>query len=143
MTTAPQADDHSAISALVVELDAAASARDVDRFLAQFADGPDFAFGFNGAIRTSLQEVRSFHQKAWAGVRELAFQTTVEHIAFPGPGVAILCATGRSSRTLVSGESNRGTYALMLALVRTADGWRVLQAHESTSAPPVVLAVGD
>ena len=143
MTSLPQAADCDAIKALVIELDAAASARDVDRFLALFVDGPDFAFGFNGAIRTSRDDVRSFHQSAWNGVRELAFRTAVQHIAFPVPGVATLCATGRSARTLATGEQSTGTYALMLAIVSTPAGWRVLQAHESTGASPGVLAVGD
>jgi uncharacterized protein (TIGR02246 family) len=143
MTSSSQAADRSAIEALVVELDAAASARDVERFLALFVDGPDFAFGFNGVIRTSRDEVRSFHESAWSGIRELAFHTAVQRLAFPATDVATLCATGRSARTLVTGERSTGTYALMLAIVRKPEGWRVLQAHESTPASPGVFAVGD
>jgi uncharacterized protein (TIGR02246 family) len=143
MTSTPQAADHSAIHALVIELDAAASARDADRFLALFVDGPDFAFGFNGTLRKSRDDVRSFHESAWAGLRQLAFRTAVDHIAFPAPHVATLCATGRSARTLTNGERSQGTYALLLVLVRNTEGWRVLQAHESTGAPAAVLAVGD
>ena len=143
MSASPPPEHQSAILALVAALDQAASARDIDRFLGLFADSADFAFGFNGALRTSRQDVRDFHQAAWAGVRELAFHTSVEHIAIPAPGFATLCATGCSTRTLAGGERTRGTYALMLALVHAPQGWRVLQAHESTGAPPVVLAVGD
>lgn len=137
MTPSPDVTDHAAVVALVAELDAAASALDVDRFLDLYVDGPDFAFVFNGTMRTTLEEVRAFHEAAWSSVRAVAFRTQVEHIAFPAPGVATLCATGSSERTLATGERRAGTYALMLVLVRRAPGWRVLQCHESTPALPV------
>lgn len=137
MTLSPDTTDHAAVVALVAELDAAASALNVDRFLDLYIDGPDFAFVFNGTMRTTLAEARAFHEAAWSNVRAVAFRTEVGHIAFPAPGVATLCATGTSERMLVTEERRAGTYALTLVLVRRAPGWRVLQCHESTPALPV------
>jgi len=139
MTLSPDTTDHAAILALVAELDTAASALDIDRFLDLYVDGHDFAFVFNGTTRTTLAEARAFHEAAWSNVRAVAFRTQVGHIAFPAPGVATLCAPGTSERTLVTGERRTGRYALMLVLVRRASGWRVLQCHESTPAPPVAM----
>jgi uncharacterized protein (TIGR02246 family) len=135
MEPSPETSDRAAIVALVAKLDAAASALDVDRFLDLYVDGPDFAFVFNGTMCTTRPEARAFHVAAWRNVRSVTFRTGVGHIAFPAPGVATVCATGRSERTLLGGKKRRGTYALMLVLVRTSVGWRALQCHESTAAP--------
>ena len=139
MTLSRDTDDRTSIVALVTELDAAASALDVDRFLNLFVDGPDFAFVFNGTVQTTIAEVRASHKAAWSKVRAVTFRTSLGHIAHPAPGVATLCATGSSDRVLVTGEHRTGGYALMLVLVRRSTGWRVLQCHESTPAPPVAV----
>ena len=127
--------DRAAIAALQEALDAAASAKDIDRFLSLFVDGPDFAFAFNGAVRTDLAEVRAFHVNAWADIVTLAFETSIERVAFPAGDIAVVAGIGRSRRTLKNGESRSGVYALSLVVVRRPEGWRVLQAHESTPAP--------
>jgi uncharacterized protein (TIGR02246 family) len=127
--------DRSAIAALVADLDAAASAKDVDRFLSFFVDGPDFAFVFNGTVSVSCADVRAFHLAAWVDVATVSFATELVRLAFPADGVAIVAGLGRSQRALKSGEARAGTYALTLVTVRCPEGWRVLQAHESTPAP--------
>ncbi len=127
--------DRAAVAALLEALDAAASAKDIDRFLSYFVDGPDFALAFNGTVHTSLDEVRAFHVAAWADVVTLAFETSIERIAFPADDIAVLAGIGRSRRTLKGGEARSGVYALSLVVVRRPEGWRVLQAHESTPAP--------
>ena len=126
--------DHAAIAALLDDLDAAASALDVDRFLSYFVDGPEFAFVFNGTVRSSLSEVRAFTLAGWANVAQISFHTEIERIAFPAAGVAIVAGLGRSRRTLKDGQTRAGVYALSLVIVRGPDGWRVLQAHESTAS---------
>ena len=127
--------DRAGVAALVEALDAAASAKDIDRFLSYFVDGPDFALAFNGTVHTRLDEVRAFHVAAWADVVTLAFETSIERIAFPADDIVVLAGIGRSGRTLKSGEARSGVYALSLVVVRRPEGWRVLQAHESTPAP--------
>jgi uncharacterized protein (TIGR02246 family) len=125
---------HAEISALIADLDAAASARDIERFLAFLAEGPDFAWTFNGHLVTTQAEVRAMHEGSWAKLARARFRTDVRHIAFVAPGVAVLSATGHSERTAKSGEARAGDYALLLVLTRGPDGWRVLQGHESTLA---------
>ncbi len=107
-------DDRAAVSALLDDLDAAASAQDVDRFLSYFVDGPEFAFSFNGTVRVSRAELRAFHVAAWANVARISFRTAIERIAFPAEGVAVVTGLGRSQRTLNNGEERAGDYALSL-----------------------------
>ncbi len=126
---------HAEISALIADLDAAASALDIDAFLRFLAEGPDFAWTFNGRLVTTQAEVRAMHEASWARLAHARFRTDVRHIAFVAPGVAVLSATGHSDRTAKAGESRSGDYALLLVLTRGPDGWRVLQGHESTLAP--------
>ena len=127
-------EDRAAVSALLDNLDAAASAQDVDRFLSYFVDGPDLAFSFNGTVRVARAELRAFDVAAWANVARISFRTAIERIAFPAEGVAVVTGLGRSQRTLMDGEERAGEYALSFVAVRGSAGWRVLQAHESTSA---------
>jgi uncharacterized protein (TIGR02246 family) len=126
---------HAEVVALVAELDAAASALDIDAFLHFLAEGPDFAWTFNGRLVTSEAEVRAMHVGAWSKLGRATFHTDVRHVAFVAPGVAVLSATGHSERTTKAGESRSGDYALLLVLTRGPDGWRVLQGHESTYTP--------
>jgi uncharacterized protein (TIGR02246 family) len=126
---------HAEITALIADLDAAASALDVDAFLRFLAEGPDFAWTFNGRLVTTQAEVRAMHQASWSKLARATFRTDVRHVAFVAPGVAVLSATGHSERTAKSGEARSGDYALLLVLTRGPDGWRVLQGHESTLAP--------
>jgi uncharacterized protein (TIGR02246 family) len=125
--------DRVAVAALLDDLDAAASALEVDRFLSYFVDGPDFAFSFNGTVRVARAEVRASTVAAWANVARISFRTAIERIAFPADGVAVVTGLGRSQRTLKGGEERSGEYALSFVAVRGPAGWRVLQAHESTS----------
>lgn len=126
---------HAEIAALIADLDAAASALDIDRFLRFLAEGPDFAWTFNGHLVTTQAEVRAMHDAAWSKLARASFHTDVRHIAFVAPGVAVLSASGHSERTTKSGEARAGDYALLLVLTRGPDGWRVLQGHESTLVP--------
>jgi uncharacterized protein (TIGR02246 family) len=132
----PQAESvpHAEISVLIADLDAAASALDIERFLRFLAEGPDFAWTFNGHLVTTQAEVRAMHEASWAKLARASFATDVRHIAFVAPGVAVLSATGHSERTAKTGETHAGNYALLLVLTRGPDGWRVLQGHESTLA---------
>ena len=125
--------DRAALAALLDELDTAASALDIDRFLSYFVDGPDFAFAFNGTVSTSRPAVRAFHLAAWANVATVSFRTTIERVAFPADGIATVSGIGRSQRTLLDGTARSGEYALSFLAVRRPEGWRVLQAHESTA----------
>jgi uncharacterized protein (TIGR02246 family) len=123
---------HAEITALIADLDAAASALDADRFLGFLAEGPDFAWTFNGHLVTTRAEVRAMHVGSWSKLSRATFRTDVRHVAFVAPGVAVLSATGHSDRTARTGEQRSGDYALLLVLTRGPDGWRVLQGHEST-----------
>lgn len=129
--------DRGAIEALLAELDAAASAKDIDRFLSYFIDGPAYALAFNGTVHASLADVRAFHLAAWADVVTLHFRTKIVRLAFPSDGVAVVAGLGRSQRTMKGGEARSGVYALSFVAIRRPEGWRVLQAHESTPAPVV------
>lgn len=121
------------ITALLRELDAAASARDVDRFFAPFVDGPEFAYVFNGRVMRTLADVRALHRTAWSALRRASFHTGAPLVSVEAPGVATAVATGHSERVRADGSTQAGDYAVMLVLVKRDGAWRVLQAHESTA----------
>ena len=125
---------HAEITALIAALDEAASALDIERFLGFLAEGPDFAWTFNGHLVTTQAEVRAMHEASWAKLARARFRTDVRHVAIVAPGVAVLSATGHSQRTTKAGETREGDYALLLVLTRAPEGWRVRQGHESTLA---------
>ncbi len=130
-----EARDRAEIDALLHRLEAAASAQDVDAFLRQFTLGPDFAFAFNGWFATDPASVREKHLDAWWRSIQVTYRASEPHIAFLGPGAAVLSAAGESRQLLLTGQSQSGTFVITLALRRTEEGWRVVQCHESTSAP--------
>jgi hypothetical protein len=76
---------HAEIAALIADLDAAASALDIDRFLRFLAEGPDFAWTFNGHLVTTQAEVRAMHDAAWAKLARASSMSDVRLVARSGP----------------------------------------------------------
>ena len=120
------------LAALLADIDAAASARDADRVVAFLLDSPGFAWTFNGRTSTSVAEVRDAHADAWRDVSSATFTTGEPRVAMIGADRAVLTASGRSERTYRDGRRMSRDYAVTLYVVRTAVGWRIVQAHEST-----------
>ena len=129
--------DGAAINALLEQLDAAASALDVDGFLRLFVDGPDTMFAVDGQILQGMPAIRAMHHAGWAQLQSVAFRTVPISVLWFGADAAVLTGAGRSRRTTGSGEEIERDYALTLVLIRTSQGFRVLQAHESLPRPPV------
>jgi uncharacterized protein (TIGR02246 family) len=129
MTTAAGTDD--AIAALLADLDAAASALDVDGFLRNFVDGPDTLFAMDGRILAGLPAIREAHRVGWSQLEAVAFRSTPRSIVRLSDDAVVVTAAGRSQRTTADGAWIARGYALTLVLVRRPEGWRVLQAHES------------
>jgi uncharacterized protein (TIGR02246 family) len=129
------AQEHEEIAKLVTEVDEAASALDVERFLRTFVDGPHLAYAVDGRLHTGLAEVRAAHTASWAALKAGRFRSTVTRAVALGSGAVAVAATGQSEVTLKTGETKTGHYAVTAVVVRTPDGWRILQVHES--------AVGD
>ena len=133
----PNGDNAAAVNALLEQLDAAASALDVDGFLHLFVDGPDTLFAVDGRILQGMPAIRAMHRAGWAQLQSVAFRTVPVSVLWLGADTAVLTGAGRSRRTMGSGEEIERDYALTLVLVRTSQGFRVLQAHESIPRPPV------
>ncbi len=127
-TVAPPND----LASLLADVDAAASALDADRVAAFLLDSPGFAWTFNGRTLTSVAEVRDAHAQAWRDVASASFTTGEPRVALIGADRAVLTATGRSERTFRDGRRMSRDYAITLYVVRSAAGWRIVQAHEST-----------
>jgi uncharacterized protein (TIGR02246 family) len=135
-----RAGDDAALIALLEQLDAAASALDVDGFLRLFVDGPDTLFAVDGRILQGMPAIRAMHEAGWAQLQSVAFRTVPVSVLWFGAEAAVLTGAGRSRRTTQSGENVERDYALTLVLVRTPLGFRVLQAHESIPRPPAAGA---
>jgi uncharacterized protein (TIGR02246 family) len=125
------AQEREEIAKLVTEVDEAASVLDVERFLRTFVDGPHFAYALDGRVHTSLAEVRAAHTASWSALKAGRFRSTVTRATALGAGAVAVAATGRSEVTLKNGETKTGLYAVTAVVVRTPDGWRILQVHES------------
>jgi hypothetical protein len=130
------AQEREELAKLVAEVDDAASALDIERFLRWFVDGPHFAYAIDGRVYTRAAEVRTAHTAAWSKVKSARIRSTVERAATLGPGAMTVTATGRAEVVLKSGETRVSHYAITAALVRTPEGWRILQAHDSSVPSP-------
>jgi uncharacterized protein (TIGR02246 family) len=128
---ASRSTDDPALDALLAQLDAAASALDVDAFLGLFVDGPDALFAVDGQILQGMPAIRAMHRSGWSQLKSVAFRSVPVSVLRFGDDTAVLTAAGRSRRTTALGEDIERGYALTLVLVRRPGGWRVLQAHES------------
>jgi uncharacterized protein (TIGR02246 family) len=125
------ATDEGAIHALLVDLDTAASALDVDGFLHFFVDGPQTLFAVDGCISEGLPAIREMHRAGWSQLRTVTFRSTLRSILHLAADGVVVTAAGKALRTDADGTMVARDYALTLVLVRRPEGWRVLQAHES------------
>ena len=123
------------LEAFIAELDAAASARDVERFLDLFVDGPDLAFAFAGQVMLDMGSIRAMHRASWSKLSGVKFTTTPRRVVTLSPDVVVLTASGLAERIDASGAVATRPYAVTLVLVRRKGRWRVLQAHESVPPP--------
>ena len=112
----------------------AANAHDTDRYMKAFATGPALVFAFNGSIIRGWPDLESQQMKWWNNGRSDVVYTMngTPDIAVMGPGAAVVTMGLESRRTLANGQPATGTAVVTMAWQKLPEGWRVVQAHEST-----------
>jgi hypothetical protein len=87
-----------ALDTLLAQLDAAASALDVDGFLRLFVDGPDALFAVDGQILEGMPAIRAMHRAGWAQLKSVAFRTVpVSVVKFGDDGRRVPVTEGQGA----------------------------------------------
>ncbi len=126
--------DVQEIQPLLDEQMAAANAHDTDRFLASYLRGPELVFVFNGAVIQGWDALREQQLKWWKnGTSDVVYRTRGAPV-FPvlGPDHAVVLSRLASERTMPDGTLSTGEFVVTMIWQKRAEGWRIIQAHEST-----------
>jgi len=123
------------IQPLLNEMTVAANAHDTDRFLAAYLHKPELVFVFNGDVIRGLDSVRTLQLKWWNnGKSDVVYaERTPAQVTALTPDIAIVVQAMKSQRTLPSGEVSSGNFAITQVWQKRAEGWRIIQVHESTA----------
>jgi uncharacterized protein (TIGR02246 family) len=133
-SAAVASDVQRQIEPLLTEMMSAANAHDTDRFLATYLRGATLVFAFNGTVTTGWDNVRALQLKWWNNGKSDVVYSYVGQPAFTviGPSVAAVTTRMSSRRILPSGEASTGEFAVTMVWQKRAEGWRIVQVHEST-----------
>src|ERR1035437_4139230 len=112
----------------------AANAHDTDRFLATFLHDQKLVFVFNGVITIGWDDVRTGQLKAWNnGKSDVVYSQNGEAtFTVLSPEAAVVTQPMKSVRTLPDGQVSRGKFVVTAVWGKRPEGWRIVQAHEST-----------
>ena len=112
----------------------AANAHDTDRFMAAYLHGASLVFVFNGVVYNGWNDLEAQQLKWWNnGKSDVAYvQRGSAEFTVLSPDVAIVMSPLESRRTLPSGEVSLGQFAVTMVWQKRPEGWRIVQAHEST-----------
>lgn len=122
------------IRPLLDEMMLAANAHDTNRFLATYLHQPTLVFVFNGDVTKGWDRVQALQLKWWNNGKSDVVYTERSPVEFTvlSPNVAVVVKPMTSRRTLPSGEVSTGNFAVTEVWQKRAEGWRVIQVHEST-----------
>lgn len=122
------------IRPLLDEMMLAANAHDTNRFLATYLHQPTLVFVFNGDVTKGWDNVQALQLKWWNNGKSDVVYTESAPAEFTvlSPDAAVVVKPMTSRRTLPSGEVSTGNFAVTEVWQKRAEGWRVIQVHEST-----------
>jgi uncharacterized protein (TIGR02246 family) len=122
------------IQPLLDELVLAANAHDTDRFLAPYAHDSTFIFVFNGVVTVGFDNIRAQQLKFWNnGQTDVAYrQTGPASFTVLTPDIVLVTDPLNSRRTVPTGEVKSADVIVTMVWERRKEGWRIVQAHEST-----------
>jgi uncharacterized protein (TIGR02246 family) len=123
-----------AIEPLLTQQMRAANAHDTDRFLASYLHDSTFVLVFNTQVIRGFAAVRAQQLQWWNnGQSDVAYsERAPAEFTMVNPSVVLVIQQLSSSRTLPTGKTASGGFVAMTVWQKRADGWRVIQAHEST-----------
>lgn len=122
------------IQPLLDEMMLAANAHDTNRFLATYLHQPALVFVFNGVVTKGWDSVQALQLKWWNnGKSDVTYsQRAPSEFTVLSPVVAVVTNPMASRRTLPSGEVSTGEFTVTMVWQKRAEGWRIVQVHEST-----------
>jgi uncharacterized protein (TIGR02246 family) len=122
------------ITPLMDEMMVAANAHDTDRFLARYLHDSSLVLVFNGVVTNGFDNVRALQLKWWNnGKSDVAYgQRGPSEFTVLSSDAAVVTNIMTSRRTLPSGETSAGEFAVTMVWQKQAGGWRIVQVHEST-----------
>ena len=131
---AAPADARHQIEPLLDEMMAAANAHDTDRFMKVYLHQPSLVFVFNGTIFRGFDALHEQQLKWWNnGASDVAYtQRGAPVISVLEPGVAVVMMALASRRAMPDGTVQSGDFAVTMTWQKRPEGWRIVQAHEST-----------
>jgi ketosteroid isomerase-like protein len=112
----------------------AANAHDTDRFLASYVHDSTLVLVFNGHVIRGFAAVRE-QQLAWwqNGASDVAYsERAPADFTILDPTVVLVMQELTSKRTLPVGGATTGDFVATTVWQKRGDGWRVVEAHEST-----------
>lgn len=122
------------IEPLLTEMMAAANAHDTDRYMMAFMRGPDVVFAFNGTIIQGWADLDAQQLKWWNnGKSDVVYaERGAPVITVLARDAAVVTMGLDSHRTMANGQAVTGTAVVTMVWQKRPEGWRVVQAHEST-----------
>ena len=131
------------IRQLVAELDKAASALDVNRFMSYFLRDTSLVYAISGTTRRGWDEVERSHRESWARMAEASFRVGDLAITVLAHDAAVVTGVGEGRMTLKDGRTRGGPFAVTAIWRRIHGAWRIVQMHESLPMRPPPPAGGE
>ncbi len=117
---------------------AAANVHDTDRFLAAYLHDSTLVFVYNGTVVNGFTKLRELQYKAWNSPKTDAVYSVrgPDSYTVLGPNTVLATSLLSSRRTAPTGEIKTADMVITMVWNKRAEGWRIIQAHESTMAVP-------
>jgi ketosteroid isomerase-like protein len=131
------ADPRSQLQPLMDEEVLAANAHDTDRFLAAYLHDSTLVFVYNGTVVNGFTKLRELQYKAWNSPKTDAVYSVrgPDSYTVLAPDMVPATSLLASRRTAPAGEIKTNDMVITMVWKKRAEGWRIIQAHESTQAP--------
>ena len=112
----------------------AANARDTDRFMAPFVHDQSLVFVFNGVTYVGFDVLRALQDKWWREDKTggTFFQNGRIIMTVLSPTMAVVTQPLAQSRKMPDGQYVQMEFVITMVWVKRPEGWRIVQAHEST-----------
>jgi ketosteroid isomerase-like protein len=120
---------------LLQELDAAAKARDTDRFMAAYLRQPALLWLINGTEIHGWDDLRAQQLKWWSGGKSDVVYSDRGPAEFTvlSPDAVIVTEMKESSRTMPDGTTGKNQFAISMVWRKLPEGWKIVYGHESTA----------
>jgi len=125
------------IQAQMDEMLSAANARDTDRYMISYANSPELVFTFNDTTMVGWQTFRDQQLKWWDNGKAQGWYSkrTDAVIKILGKDLAVTVQALTSHRPMPDGTTRDTNLTATSIWKKTAHGWRIFAAQESSSPP--------